>query len=198
MKSLLCALLLFAGCGYDLNNPLEPCLDPESGFHVCGNKCVDNTDPKSCGSSCTPCESANGMASCDGSKCGLTCNPGFHLCGGKCAADTDPNNCGPSCMICPSVNGKPACDAATGMCGLACNSGFHLCSGVCKASNSVNSCGTRCSICPSVPNANTLCMDFNDGKGPVCAYQCLFTAPCNGGTQCCGSTQTCNASDMCQ
>jgi hypothetical protein len=86
------------------------------GFHVCSGECVDDTAPATCGTSCTPCPApANGVASCDGTSCAVTCDPGFVTCSTGCCScgnvQTDPNNCG----YCGHSCGAEAC--VDGVCG---------------------------------------------------------------------------------
>lgn len=134
--------------------------------HACGQRCVANDAPTSCGDSCTPCPgTTNGAATCVAGSCGLACNAGFKLCGGACAPCTTPANAAPAC------NGA-ACD-------FTCNPGFHRCGNQCLPNTSVNSCGFACSACPSA-NGTPSC----DGQ------RCSLT--CNPGTLLCqGACATC-------
>jgi hypothetical protein len=192
MKRLVFVLAL-AGCGYDLNNPLDVCVvaDTSSTHHVCGTKCVDNADVQNCGASCSPCDSANGVASCDGLNCSITCNGGFHNCGGHCAANNDPQTCGAACTPCPPVpSGKATCDGTK--CGASCNAGYHVCSGECKADSSFSTCGTSCTSCPNIPHATVTC-ENPSGTG----YGCYFACDGAGGYQACGNISCCLTTQSC-
>lgn len=74
----------------------EATCDP--GFRDCGGQCVDDTDPASCGTSCTPClepPSGEGAATCNTGTCGTSCNLGYDPCNGDCIDPlTDVANCG--------------------------------------------------------------------------------------------------------
>lgn len=59
--------------------------------HSCGGVCVLNSNPMTCGESCTPCSAPeNAMATCDGTKCGFACATGFHLCDVACVPAARP------------------------------------------------------------------------------------------------------------
>jgi hypothetical protein len=92
----------------------------DSGFHDCGGACVSNTSTQTCGSGCSPCPTiANGVATCDGTKCGIKCNTGRLLCGGVCA----------SCPV-PKVGEQTGCSGS--QCVIAgCATGYGPCAGGC-------------------------------------------------------------------
>ncbi len=101
---------------------------------------------------------ANGIATCDGTSCGIACSTGFHNCGGLCVSSSSVQSCGQSCgTACPvPANGIATCDGAS--CGIACTSGFHNCGGQCVSNNSVQTCGTSCTACP-VPTLGSATCD---------------------------------------
>jgi len=70
----------------------------DAGFHDCAGVCADDTDPATCGTSCTACPgppSGHGSATCDGTSCGFACDTGYEACSGDCIDPlTDPNHCG--------------------------------------------------------------------------------------------------------
>ena len=117
----------------------------DSGAHLCGGACAQDTSVQSCGASCTPCAApANGSATCDGASCGIACNAGFHEDAGACAPDTN-EACGSPPEDCTKAfpNGTGTCTA--GACVLtACDAGFHQDGGIC-VSDAVTSCaGVDC------------------------------------------------------
>jgi hypothetical protein len=88
----------------------------QTGFHMCSGRCVDDTAPATCGGSCTPCAApSNGVASCNGVSCQVTCDPGYSACATGCCGcgdvQNDPNNCG----SCGHSCGGEAC--VDGVCG---------------------------------------------------------------------------------
>jgi|GEM_PF-6123822 len=98
----------------------------EPGFHDCNSICVSNTDPATCGNSCTPCATdPNGSAACDGVSCSLTCNIGFLECQGACAQCPTGNN-----VISLGCNGA-TCVATS------CDNGFIPCADGCCIFRSV-------------------------------------------------------------
>jgi hypothetical protein len=101
--------------------------------HRCGGVCVSNTSLMSCGNSCVACPvPANGVATCNGTSCAVSCATGFHLCGTVCVSDTinTVTSCGRSCTACTApANAVATCNAGT--CGFFCNAGFHLSGGSC-------------------------------------------------------------------
>jgi len=103
--------------------------------HLCGQICLANDSPDSCGSSCRKCPStANGSSTCLSGVCGVQCASGFKLCAAQCVACQTPPNASPVC--------------AGGSCDFACNLGFHRCGNACLADTSVDSCGASCTPCP--------------------------------------------------
>lgn len=60
-------------------------IECDMGYHVCpgrgGPRCLDDTSPLSCGTSCEPCLTpANSSATCNTGVCGFACNPGWGDC----------------------------------------------------------------------------------------------------------------------
>src|SRR5262249_55532203 len=55
-----------------------------NGYHKCNGACAQNTSPMSCGTmscnACPPPGIANGVATCDGTMCGVGCVAGYALC----------------------------------------------------------------------------------------------------------------------
>jgi hypothetical protein len=94
-----------------------------SGQHACSGLCEDVTSVNACGNSCAPCAapSGNGHATCDGVKCGLSCDNNFKTCNGdcipttQCCSDTDCPN--------PPSNGRGICGGDR-QCHLSCNTGY--------------------------------------------------------------------------
>ena len=115
--------------------------------HRCGGACVSSTSTSSCGSACAPCPGdPNGAPTCDGVRCGLSCNVGTLLCEGACAP-------------CPSGGGSSfVCDGARCVAD-ACGAGFRLCGSGCAAcpSSLETACdGDRC-VAASCPEGEVLC-----------------------------------------
>jgi hypothetical protein len=88
----------------------------KAGFHACGAKCVQNTDPQACGAACVVCAApANARATCVADACSYQCNGALTDCPGVGCVElkNDPLNCGAcgtSCAGQPCQNGvcKPA------------------------------------------------------------------------------------------
>jgi hypothetical protein len=178
------------------------------GANPCGGGlCVDGKSLSACGAACMPCPtSPNGVATCDGDRCALTCNAGYHACGSACAKNDDPLTCGTSCSPCtPPTGGKATCDgtkcgaqcpAGQTLCNGACigsdkacegtcPAGKHSCEGNCVSDNDVNSCGMACMPC-AVPNS--------DAKATCTNAKCDFD--CNRGHKCNGTcSECCSPSD---
>jgi len=157
-----------------------------TGYHRCGNMCLLNTSPLSCGTTattaaCTPCTvPANGTATCGGNPlaCGVNCTTGHHQCGTGANAtcvingSTAITSCGNNCTVCTApANGAVTCSAA-GQCVRTCNTGYHLCgspaNGTCVANNSVASGCTAngCTACAAQANATAVC------SGTTCSVTC--------------------------
>ena len=115
--------------------PEGRCVSCPVGQHACANRCVSNFDVATCGTACTPCPAPNnGVATCDGTTCGIRCNPGFNACGNNCFSNNDPSRCGPSCTRCTAPsNGTPRCIA--GACNWDCNAGLIVCGFSCRTNN---------------------------------------------------------------
>jgi len=103
--------------------PDVPICDTTHGMHRCGDTCVSNLSPTSCGpTSCTACPlPANAMATCDGTMCGFTCNAGFMPVGAACVRTCD-TNCAATAKPVPLPGGRFAgttsgTSANSGSCG---------------------------------------------------------------------------------
>lgn len=153
-----------------------------SGYHLCGGNCVSNTDPNTCGTSCSACPPPiGGTATCDGTSCGATCPSGQKLCLGSCI---------PQGMAC---NGS-------------CPTGTHDCSGNCVSDTSTNSCGTSCTPCSPPANSMATCSGGSCGftcatNYKQCGSNCIPVTGCcstNDCTQPANGSATCNTStNMC-
>lgn len=124
-----------------------------AGMHACNGVCVSNNSVQTCGSMCTPCpQPAGSLATCDGTKCGLICEPTLRPCGGACAT-------------CPMTSGGVKCNGT--MCVTSgCPKGQHLCNGECVDENG-GSCGEACLACPAPPS-NGFAVCLNGG----CEFLC--------------------------
>jgi hypothetical protein len=77
----------------DLPVDTRPVCAVDAGQHLCGQTCVDSTSVASCGASCVPCaDPDNGSATCNGTTCGIACDPNFTPSGTTCV-----RSCTPSC-----------------------------------------------------------------------------------------------------
>lgn len=151
------------------------------GFHRCGNACVSDTSPETCGSRCLPCPgTANGQAACVNAQCDLTCSAGFNRCNGVCSPATSAMACGASCSVCAAPDGgTPVC--TNDACAYTCASGFNPCNGACASATDVTACGVACTRCPQgVPGSVPTC------DGTSCGTTC---AP--GNTRCGGPSGSC-------
>lgn len=116
-----------ADSGLDSGCAGTECPPCESGFHLCGDRCVDDTSTNSCGSRCEPCPpgGAGFEAICEpGGTCGLSCV------GEACASCQDNNDCtdtldktvceGGTCVECSAASraacGPNSCDPLTHTC----------------------------------------------------------------------------------
>jgi hypothetical protein len=177
------------------------------GQHVCSGRCADDKDVVSCGGSCTPCRvPAGGMATCDGTMCGIACPgqqaclgacipsgqpcsgvcpAGKHACGNECASDTEVNSCGTRCTPCAApANGMAVCTG--GQCGITCNSGHHPCGTACARNTDPATCGAMCTACPAPTGGQATCDGMTCGKSCpagkwLCANACIDRSqPCSG------------------
>lgn len=146
----------------------------QTGFHRCGQACVSDGEPATCGSSCTPCPGLlNGHATCDLGACGLACDANFHFCGEVCASNSDLATCGQRCEVCPDdAHGVAICQDQS--CAATCHIGYHWCTGGCALDRDVASCGQRCEPCPDDANGVASCTDGQCGLA------------CNAGYLACG------------
>lgn len=82
------------------------------GYHDCGGTCVSDSDPATCGTSCTPCPTPMaGVATCIGGTCGVMCDAGATLCSGDCADITTSNaHCGGCDRPCSGACVAGVCD----------------------------------------------------------------------------------------
>lgn len=130
------SVLNCGGCGLkrERNSAVAKCTDSKCSYactpttHACGELCLDNASPASCGSSCQPCLAPpNAVATCSGNACHFDCIAPFRDC------DGDPKNgcevSGDTCSS-PIICGNTKCNPLTEQC----------CDGVCAAN------GRRCSI----------------------------------------------------
>ena len=145
--------------------------------HACGGLCPALTDPKACGTSCSPCAVPPGatQATCDGTSCGFQCTTGTHRCGASCADDGDVTACGSACTACPT-DPHGAAQCIGGACAIACNDGYHSCGGVCVSNTATGSCGTSsCTPCQAPTGGTVTC------NGTACVPACPSgMKPCAG------------------
>ena len=182
-----------------------------AGQHNCNGGCVDDKSPMNCGVSCDACpQIAGGDATCDGTKCGVTCPAGKkpclslnqcvgmdEACAGTCPDGKNPCNglcvdpktktaCGSACTVCPTaVNGTTDCDGT--QCTLTCNPGFHRCDDKCLANDQVASCGMSCTPCAKAMDGDAACANG------VCQLTCpTGKVLCKGTGACLAPGQPCD------
>src|SRR5262245_57160455 len=189
------------------------------GKHTCPGGCVSDTDPRTCGASCTPCNApADGTATCDGVSCGGMCGAGKklcqgacidaaapcaagcpsgqHACGNLCPPVTDVNACGTSCAACPVPTGatQATCDGTR--CDFGCTTGYHKCGARCALDGDATACGLGCVACPTDPNGTAQCLGGNCALAckngyHVCGGKCVSNSDMGS----CGTT-SCSACQM--
>src|SRR3569623_1764475 len=154
------------------NSPADPVCS--GGEHACAGMCVSNGDPRTCGTSCSPCDQIpDGTATCDGIHCGGSCPSGktlsngrcvegtascdgqcpsgTHACAGTCPTKDNVTACGASCSPCPlpSRADQATCDGTK--CGFDCQTGYHRCGDHCAKDSDATACGDSCVTCPTDP-----------------------------------------------
>jgi hypothetical protein len=137
-------------CGITCNPGFEDCDgNPTNGCEV-----DTNSDPLHCGACIIACNATNGVPSCTGGLCGITCVPGFDDCdasllnGCEASIATDPAHCGACVNVCSAANGTSSCEG--GQCGIAaCDPGFDDCDGSAATGCEVDLSGDadNCSAC---------------------------------------------------
>ena len=155
-----------------------------AGFANCdlinANGCeVDlSNNPNNCGGCGAACPNRpNSTPACNGSMCGIVCNPGFADCdampndGCEVSINNNPNDCGGCAVVCPSrPNSTPTCNGT--MCGITCNAGFLDCdansANGCEVdtANDPNNCGGCGHVCGAVANGTPFC------SGGSCQVTC--------------------------
>jgi hypothetical protein len=157
-----------------------------TGQHACGQQCVADTSVASCGTSCVACPTAaNGMATCNGTACGLTCDPGYARNGNTCV---DVNEC-------LSGNGgcspNAACTNTPGSRTCACNAGFTGDGVTCA---DVNECLTNNGGC----DANAACTNTPGSRTCACTagyagngLSCMDVDECLVGNGGCSANAAC-------
>lgn len=178
------------GCGRECPTPQNAravCDQGVCGFscdrtaHLCGERCVFNDDPATCGDRCEPCPRPfQTRSTCDRGVCGVQCSPGWSDCDGDPAngceveSRTSLEHCGACGTRCASgAHGRAAC--AEGRCSLACESNYSNCDG--ELSNGCESslfADSSCGHCAWTCEGSNLCV-----RG-VCAA-CSALTPDEGG-----------------
>lgn len=165
-------------CGENGSCSDEGLCECATDFHSCNGQCVSNTDVATCGSSCTPCDKpANGIATCDGTACGVLCDTPFVPFEGQCVTCATNEQC--------ANPAEPRCDAGTCV---ACSDNTHCAHfAEAKICNDTGSC--------------VECESNADCGGNVCITStgtCTTTAP-NSVSTCmpCSATDACIAGHVC-
>lgn len=168
------------------------------GEHDCDGICHPDTSLESCGPSCTVCAApaANGIATCDGTLCGVRCDTGYHACNGQCVDNDSVNSCGDSCVPCLHPdNGEAIC--VGGSCGTQCDPQFHDCNGLCVPNTDPQTCGGLCEPCPAPEGGSArceagVCVPECPPDQEVCRTTCIPSGtPCDG--ECPAGTHVCGA-----
>ncbi len=168
-------------------------LSCEAGFGNCdgnaanGCEAAVSSDPRHCGTCGNLCPGgANARATCEGSRCGLRCDPGFEDCDGDpsngCEVDLQRSgtHCGRCGNACPAGPGSAATCTA-GRCGLRCDANRGDCDGDpsngCEVDlrSATSHCGRCANVCPAGSNATPTCAEG------VCGATCAEGfADCDG------------------
>ncbi len=152
------ATCVAGGCSYSCDD----------GYHACGDECLDDTSPASCGDRCSPClPPADADAVCSDGSCDFECHPGFLRQGDACIACDSEQACGPECAPCP---------AGTTCCGDGC---YDLLT-------DPNHCGGCDTHCPT-PASDVCC--FGQGCCNADQPQCCGDGCCLDTDQCCDAAQ---------
>jgi hypothetical protein len=194
--------------------------------HLCAGACVDDTDPKTCGGSCSRCpDPVGGTATCEaricggsctasqklchgacidmGAACDGTCPTGTHACGSLCPSNQDVTSCGTSCMGCPVPSGalQATCDGTK--CDFTCSTGYHKCGAACVRDDAAGACGAACVSCPTGTKGTPICVSGTcsltcDAGYHLCGGQCASdTDVATCGTSCSPCSVPTNGSATC-
>ena len=157
----------------------------DTGFHPCSGRCLSDTSPGSCGTSCVACvPPVGGTSTCVDGLCGGTCPATKKLCSGNCIDNA---------MACNDI----------------CPTGTHACTGLCLPDTAAASCGGRCSPCADPPShgagscTNAMCgvsCDVGYKNCPGTTLCVLLTGCCGSGDCTTGGTGTvgaCTAANVC-
>jgi len=130
----------------------------QANEHLCDGKCVSNTDPRTCGSSCNACSAPPGaQPSCDGTKCDFTCPAPSVKCGAECTTGCCTSS------DCPPQGGQLG----------QCDTSMHKCSYLCSAGT--RPCGASC-----IPSG-ACCSDGDCAGNLACLNQACSTDTCRQG-----------------
>ncbi|MEZ4220229.1 MAG: hypothetical protein R3B13_04810 [Polyangiaceae bacterium] len=154
---------------------------------ACGQSCVSTTDPNTgcAASSCDPCPSANGVASCQSGQCALTCNVGFLDCNTQASDGCEHSTTSPTIAHCGGCGNDCSTLGFSG--GFACSGGICGCTSAaqCKAAGGVGTAtcdgNGACTCDGSVCQHGETCVK----QGPSLVCTCNGGAACAAGTTCC-------------
>ncbi len=156
-------------CEFNQFNYWECTIDCDPAHHRCGNACVSDYDPDTCGSRCDPCpEPQHSETTCDGGVCGFECHIGYHAQNESCLPNNTISCCGEACDDC--TIGLPGFAYAVcvggSYCDWECQSGYNRCGDppACTANDDVAYCGAACQSCPSPSNGVATCIDSQCGQ----------------------------------
>ena len=159
-----------------------------TGQHACGQRCVSNSLPNSCGTtSCSLCPApANASPTCNGTACNFSCNVGFVQQGSACV-DVDE---------CLTANGgcdaNATCTNTVGSRTCACRAGFtgdgSTCTDVDECATGNGGCTTN-ATCTNTPGARTCaCNSGYTGDGITSCTDVNECLTANGG---CSANASC-------
>ncbi len=155
--------------------------------HDCDGACAPNDSVNSCGSSCSPCVvPSSGQATCDGTNCGIQCNPTFKRCG---------NQCIPASACCTTAECPANSTCSGNQCQCAAN--FKLCGGACIPASACCTDGECQANAACIANQCQCKSTFKDCGGTcIPSGSCCTNADCPNGYQCSGNTCQCQLPNL--
>ena len=150
--------------------------------HDCGGACASDTSVNACGTTCSPCNvPPSGQATCDGTTCGIQCNPTFKPCGNQCIPAT-------ACCTTAECPMNSTCSGNQCQCG----NGFKLCQGACIPTGDCCTDGDCRDNAACVGNRCQCKSTFKDCNGACIPNgSCCTSDDCTNGYQCSGNACQC-------
>ncbi len=156
---------------------------PKPGQKLCGDNCVDKTDPDyGCDDPfCLPCTTTNATAVCKAGACAVgSCDPGYLDCDGDpadgCEVEgaSDPAHCGDCNNDCTALDPSKQWQCVSGQCQLLCPAGTgdcnHNAADGCETdvTTTVDNCGSCGRACSTANGYSAICV-----KG-LCSLSCNY------------------------